>query len=147
MTVLHRGALTLSVPQSATKDLSSLSVLMYGTGGLAYGRVKASTSISQSNNDCILSPGNCIGATAATAGSLSETRTGWTVGGGFEWMFWQRWSAKIEYLYYDLGSVTFNNGQLVTSPGNAPFGPAIVASQSTTKFSGNIARLGVNYHF
>src|SRR5262245_22801488 len=77
--------------------------------------------------------------------SLSETRTGWMAGGGFEWMFWQRWSAKFEYLYYDLGSVTFSNGQLITGGTCSICGPSpsVVNSQSTTKFTGNIVRLGV----
>ena len=38
-------------------------------------------------------------------GSFSDTRVGWTVGGGLEWMFLPNWSAKVEYLYYDLGRV------------------------------------------
>ena len=38
-----------------------------------------------------------------------KTRTGWTVGGGFEYAFAGNWSAKLEYNYMDLGrkSVTF----------------------------------------
>src|SRR5213075_335042 len=31
----------------------------------------------------------------------SQTRAGWTVGGGVEWAFWQNWSAKVEYDFYD----------------------------------------------
>jgi outer membrane immunogenic protein len=123
-------------------------VLLYGTGGLAYGGVKASTSISQSNNDCVNFSG-CVQSSAATAGSLSTTRAGWTAGAGLEWMFAQHWSAKAEYLYYDLGSVTFNNGSLAYTSGSFPTagGPVVISSQSTTKFTGNIARVGVNYHF
>jgi hypothetical protein len=46
------------------------------------------------------------------------------------------------------GSVTFSNGTLVTGVGTAGVGgPAIVASQSTVKFNGSIARVGINYHF
>lgn len=122
-------------------------LLVYGTGGLAYGGVKASTSITQSNNDCVNFGFPCIAPNAATSGSISETRTGWTAGGGFEWMFAPQWSAKVEYLYYDLGSVTFSNGNLVTGGGSLQPTPAIVASQSTAKFNGNIARAGINYHF
>jgi len=47
-----------------------------------------------------------------------------------------------------LGSVTFSNGNLVTGGGVAPVGgPAIVASQSSTHFNGNIVRVGLNYKF
>ena len=36
----------------------------------------------------------------------SDGASGFTIGGGFEWMFAQNWSAKIEYQYYDFGDVT-----------------------------------------
>ncbi len=129
--------------------LATPELLVYGTGGLAYGGVKASTLITQSNNNCALSPLTCIQSSASTAGSFSETRVGWTAGAGLEWMFWQRWSAKVEYLYYDLGRVTFNDGNLVFNSGTLPAagGPAIIAASSSTKFNGNIVRVGVNYHF
>ena len=123
--------------------------LMYGTGGLAYGGVKASTTIAQTNNDCVLFFPLCITPATGTSGSISKTQVGWTAGGGLEWLFQQRWSAKVEYLYYDLGHVTFSDGQLVTGTvlPLAAGGPAVVASNSTAKFTGNIVRFGVNYHF
>jgi outer membrane immunogenic protein len=123
--------------------------LLYGTGGLAYGGVKASAAIGQSNNDCFFSPGTCIQGNTSTAGAFSQTRTGWTAGAGFEWLFTRQWSAKAEYLHYDLGSVTFANGALVTTNGTFPGagGPAVVSSASSTKFSGDIVRVGVNYHW
>jgi opacity protein-like surface antigen len=37
-------------------------------------------------------------------GSVSRTRTGWTVGGGVEWMFTRGWSAFLEGNYMDFGS-------------------------------------------
>ena len=40
-------------------------------------------------------------------GSFSNSRVGWTAGGGVEWLFAPNWSVKVEYLYYDLGSVTY----------------------------------------
>jgi outer membrane immunogenic protein len=123
--------------------------LVYGTGGLAYGGVKASTSISQSNSDCSFTPGACVQPTTGAAGSISQTRVGWTAGGGLEWMFASRWSAKVEYLYYDLGAVNFVNGPLVTSSGTFPGagGPVSVGSGGSAEFRGSIARVGVNYHW
>jgi outer membrane immunogenic protein len=126
--------------------------LAYGTGGLAYGGVKASTSIGQSNNDCSFTPGDCIQSSTSTAGAISQTRIGWTAGAGAEWLFATRWSAKVEYLYYDLGSVTFANAPLVTGAGSLAVvppagGPAIVNSTSTADFKGNIVRVGLNYHW
>ena len=35
-------------------------------------------------------------------------RDGYTVGGGLEYLFTQNWSGKVEYQYYDFGTVTFN---------------------------------------
>jgi outer membrane immunogenic protein len=126
-------------------------LLVYGTGGLAYGEVSTSTSIGQSDNNCAQFPGDCVAPADFTNGSFSNSRVGWTAGGGFEWMFAPNWSAKVEYLYYDLGSVTYSLAPLVNG-GNTftgTVGPinASVLPQSTTRFSGNIVRAGLNYHF
>ena len=62
------------------------SVLLYGTGGLAFGALKAQL-----------------------PGGLSETNTsaGWTIGAGAEFALNQNWSAKVEYLYIDLSEKNF----------------------------------------
>jgi outer membrane immunogenic protein len=124
-------------------------LLVYGTGGLAYGGVSVSTGIAQFNNDCAQFPGNCITSAAFSSGAFSDTRVGWTAGGGLEWMFMPHWSAKVEYLYYDLGNVSYSSGLLATF-GNTFLPNRLVAgvvSQSQTRFNGNIVRAGVNYHF
>ena len=123
--------------------------LAYGTGGLAYGGVKASTSIGQTNSDCSFTPPACIQPSTSSSGAISQTRVGWTAGAGMEWLFASRWSAKVEYLYYDLGSVTFANGPLVTGINTFPGvgGPAVVNSTSSTEFKGNLVRVGVNYRW
>src|SRR5262249_50501059 len=72
----------------------------YLTGSLAYAHVSSSAAITESLG-FLDTP-----AAFGTSGSLSGTRFGWTVGGGLEWMFAPHWSAKAEYLYYDLGSAT-----------------------------------------
>ena len=59
-------------------------VMPYVTGGLAVGEVKA---------------------TPIGFGSVSDTRVGWTVGAGVEAAISGNWTAKLEYLYADLGSV------------------------------------------
>ena len=61
-------------------------ILLYGTGGLAFGALKAQL-----------------------PGGLSETNTsaGWTVGVGAEVALNQNWSAKVEYLYVDLSEKNF----------------------------------------
>jgi outer membrane immunogenic protein len=78
-------------------------------------------------------------------GSFSDTRVGWTVGGGLEWLFLPNWSAKVEYLYYDLGSVSTNF--LLPQHDNASGNNALSVGQTTTRFDGHIVRAGVNYHF
>ncbi len=118
-------------------------LLIFGSGGLAYGGVNSSVSIAQAIND------NSLGA-ALGSGQFSDTRVGWTAGGGVEWMFMPNWSAKVEYLYYDLGSVTYNVSAL--SPaivGGATAGQLAFANaaQASTRFNGHIVRAGVNYHF
>jgi outer membrane immunogenic protein len=121
--------------------LATPTLLIYGTGGLAYGGVNASVAMvgGQSPN---------TGSSAFLgSGAFSDTRTGWTAGGGVEWMFWPNWSAKVEYLYYDLGRVTFNSSATAASllaTGDVVFGNA---HQVSGHFSGNIVRAGLNYHF
>jgi outer membrane immunogenic protein len=113
-------------------------LLVYGTGGLAYGGVNVNLNSFQA-----LSFAGALLPLQGGAANISDTRVGWTAGGGLEWMFMPNWSAKAEYLYYDLGSVT---GSAV----NVAFGgaPTVASvSQFSTRFNGNIVRAGVNYHF
>ncbi len=116
-------------------------LLVYGTGGLAYGGVTANTGIFQQiqGAPAVLNP--WFGA-----GAFSDTRVGWTAGGGLEWMFWPNWSAKVEYLYYDLGTVSYGVSPLISANNaGAPFTAAF--PRSSTRFDGHIVRAGVNYHF
>jgi outer membrane immunogenic protein len=105
--------------------LAAPSLLLYGTGGLAYGNY----------NYTIL--------TANTAppfpGADSTTRVGWTVGAGAEFALSSNWSLKAEYLYFDLGDHT------VTSRG-LPVDPVFSAS-TTFENTGHIVRGGINYKF
>jgi outer membrane immunogenic protein len=116
--------------------------LVYGTGGLAYGGVNSSVAISQQN----LPAGSTIGAPFSSFGSLSNTRVGWTAGGGLEWLFAPNWSVKVEYLYYDLSTATFALSPLTNTftTGGVVYSSAPFAK---TRFTGNIVRAGLNYHF
>jgi outer membrane immunogenic protein len=117
-------------------------LLIYGTGGLAYGRVRSSASFIQTSNV------NNV-PTVSSAGSFSDTRAGYAVGAGGEWMFLDKWSFKAEYLHYDLGSANYGTGgygidEWPTSlPGS---GVAGIATSTRVHFNGNIARFGLNYH-
>jgi outer membrane immunogenic protein len=70
----------------------------------------------------------------------SVTRPGWTVGGGVEWAFWNNWSAKVEYDFYNFNmrNLAFP-GTIADVPEVVP-GIDIKESISTVKF-------GVNYRF
>jgi len=119
------------------------SLLVYGTGGLAYGGVKSSMTANQTNIN--FSPG--IQFNPSASGGISQTRTGWTAGGGFEWMLDPHWSTKVEYLYYDLGNVTYNTLLVDGCPACGTFPFFTNSVQTTTRFNGNVVRVGLNYQF
>jgi outer membrane immunogenic protein len=108
--------------------------LVYATGGVAFGGVNASSALAQSGTN---------GFIGAGGGSFSDTRWGGTFGAGLEWMFARGWSAKAEYLYYDLGNSSF------TYAANSGFFAVPVYQNvvNAVHFQGGLARLGVNYHF
>jgi outer membrane immunogenic protein len=114
-------------------------LLLYGTGGLAYGRVDASANFFASGEDFSGDPFQ-----AQAPASVSKTKIGWTAGAGAEWMFARNWSAKLEYLYIDLGSESAIRDLTVISalPPTADFKVGY-----TWHTRENIARVGVNYHF
>ncbi|MGH6837035.1 MAG: outer membrane protein [Methylocella sp.] len=121
-------------------------LLVYGTGGLAYGGVRSATNVTEQLgfSDTPVPFGN--------GGSISNSRVGWTAGGGLEWLFAPSWSVKVEYLYYDLGSVNYRFPVIQTTQlGSGVFPPGGVetvgVARTTTRFNGNIIRAGLNYHF
>jgi outer membrane immunogenic protein len=116
-------------------------LLVYGTGGLAYGEINASTGVTESLG-FVDTPG-----TFGTFGSTTTTRVGWTAGGGLEWMFWPNWSFKVEYLYYDLGNVTYHTAPLLLTATDIVGTLVADASRTTTRFNGSVVRAGINYHF
>src|SRR3954447_5621690 len=108
-------------------------LLVYGTGGLAYGHGNLSTALTRTLSDGTPA---CAGNNCQ-AGSTSETRVGWTIGGGAEWALANKWTLKAEYLYYDLGSLSHT----MTDPAF----PSIL--NAAVQLKGNIVRGGVNYRF
>jgi outer membrane immunogenic protein len=70
-----------------------------------------------------------------------ESRTGWTVGGGFEWAFAPNWSARVEFDYYDFGSKS--HGFTFTDFNG--LGPETFIA--TIKQQIETLTIGVNYHF
>jgi outer membrane immunogenic protein len=118
--------------------LADPTILIYGTGGLAFGQVSSSTVGAFS----ALGGFTALGETYA--GSASNTRAGWTVGGGMEWLFMPNWSLKWEYLYIDLGKLNYADRCISAICGQAPSAPAYATS---VQFREQVARVGINYHF
>ena len=76
-------------------------LLAYLTGGLAYGGASSNTTLAESVD------GPCGAATSRPCMDRLRAAVGLDVGGGVEYMFVPHWTVKAEYLYYDLGSVTY----------------------------------------
>jgi len=79
----------------------------------------------------------------------THTQSGWTGGAGLEWAFADNWTAKVEYLYVNLGNGSVNcatTNSLIASgtDGIHANGPAIPVSVGLTE---NLFRVGVNYKF
>jgi outer membrane immunogenic protein len=113
--------------------LPSDQVLLYVTGGLAFGEVQSNASFATAT----AFPGGPVIASAASASSANSTRAGWTIGGGAEWVISGPWTAKLEYLYVDLGSVA----NTFTGIGSYP------TLGTSSHITDSILRVGVNYRF
>jgi outer membrane immunogenic protein len=119
--------------------------LVYATGGLAYGRI----SVNGITNVANVTP---LFPNPSVTFSDTSTNKGWTVGGGAEFRLNSRWSAKVEYLYIDLGDVTANG---VIPPSGCYGKPGVICgvtsragSQTVTAHvTDNVIRVGINYHF
>ena len=93
--------------------------MVYMTGGGAWASVRAGQ----------------LNLTGPVNTTETQTLSGWTVGAGLEWQLIGPVTAKVEYLYVDLGTGHFFSTQ--------PNG--IVARDVTTRQ--HIARIGMNYKF
>ena len=124
--------------------LATPTLLLYGTGGLAYGGIDTNVSNYQPWTDASGGGRNYL---IGGNGSFSNTQVGWTGGGGVEWMFLPNWSVKAEYLYYDLGRIS---GTVINNfyGANAAAGDNGIMSASTYqgRATGNVIRAGLNYH-
>lgn len=106
-------------------------VLLYATGGLAITDFKFTSAYSDNAVDAVF-PGGTGSA------SISRVRTGWTAGGGLEWMLAGNWTLKTEYLYLALASKSF----AVPLTNTPAFSQTIFVNAD---FSAHIARVGFNY--
>jgi outer membrane immunogenic protein len=112
-----------------TSDVSSVSTLrgrlgyawdrylLYVTGGGAWVRVRDRWT------DLSLDPGDLR--------EQRKTLSGWTIGGGIEAALWGNWTAKAEYLFVDVGTLSVADDD----------------ASMTFKHHVHLARLGLNYRF
>jgi len=119
--------------------------LLYFTGGGAWEQVKRSPSATTHSGVPV---GSDLGS-IATSPTFTSTRSGFVVGGGYEWLFAQHWTVRGEYLFYDFGNS--DNDVLVfpiTQCGSGPT-PASACNipVTTGKNNVNVVRFGLNYRF
>lgn len=98
--------------------------LFYGKGGVAW------------VGDRYNVPYTFLGSPYSFVGS--ETRTGWTLGAGIEWGFAPRWTARLEYNYYDFGTREITLVNPLDSTGTDP---ANIRQRVQT------VTVGINYRF
>src|SRR5260370_1378629 len=103
--------------------------IAYVTGGLAVGEVMTAGTVSGFDGN---------GKAVNTIVSSHNTKAGLAVGGGIEGRLAGNWTAKIEYLYLDLGTVTVIPAPALNSTTAVAF---------NSRITDNILRVGVNYKF
>jgi len=101
------------------------SVLVYGTAGGAWTSASANVNAN--------APGGSVGL------NLSPSTVGWTAGGGVEVALLNNWTAKLEYLFIDTGSVTS------TAIVPATLGGGTITETAAIRDS--VVRVGFNYRF
>jgi outer membrane immunogenic protein len=111
--------------------LPSENMAVFVTGGLAAARARLSASVVAATAT------ECSPAVGGACGDVSETKTGWTLGGGATWKLDRNWAVKAEYLYYDLGSIQTDM--------QTPTGVTLLTA--TAQFRGNVVRGGLSYQF
>jgi outer membrane immunogenic protein len=112
-------------------------VLLYATGGLGYGDIETNGTI----ND-------------PASFSFSSVKAGWVVGAGVEARIVGNWTAKLEYLYMDLGSVSGGSTDTISTVSgcismtfSCTTSTHTLGSSFNSGFTDNILRVGVNYKF
>ena len=113
------------------------SLLVYVSGAYAYGGASLLTNYSFTNSIATFSP---IDEQQPNHQILS----GWSAGGGAEWMLMPCLSVKLEYVYYNLGPIR-NNFTVTQNISGISVAAAVIESLSI--FSNNVVRVGVNYRF
>jgi outer membrane immunogenic protein len=127
--------------------LATDALLIFGTGGFAFGHVQGSAELSSrvSATQFGGTQINCEAGTPCMVGSTSKFDTGWTAGFGAEWAFTQNLSFKFEYLRVDLGEQNARLNPTIALPAGIAGNPA--PGFGNTRFSNefDVVRIGLNY--
>jgi outer membrane immunogenic protein len=118
--------------------LATPNVLVYGTGGFAYGELHRNDNYNYSFT-FFCSSGSTPNCTPQS-NSMSAIKPGWTAGAGMEMKLWGNWSGRVEYLYMQLAGLGTSNFVL-TSGNPSP----IFLTTTSHNFTDNILRVGLNY--
>lgn len=124
-------------------------LLLYGTGGFAYGRVEQTADYSAAGAVPLtvivtLPPFGfrCTNGTSCFSGRSSVMETGWTIGAGAEWILWNDVSVKLEYNFIDLGDSSY----AIMATGPNPLAPSSTISV-TNRLEFHTVRAGLNWRF
>jgi outer membrane immunogenic protein len=167
MTAVSAGLDYLGTARVRVGYLFTPNILIYGTGGFAYGGAWANVSdagVSTISSDVINSSSGastigCPTFCPAVAqpwnggGRGNALLVGYSAGGGVEWMFMPNWSLKGEAIYYNLGNMNIATTAIAAPAYSKPNGlgnvfvnSGVIGGNTSVNYQGVIARLGVNYH-
>jgi len=125
--------------------VTAANALFYVTGGLAV------------TNEKVNQFSGVLNASSFSS-SISETRLGWTLGGGIEYMLTRNWTIRAEYLHLDFGTAT-GAGTGNVAPGvlgNLPCtatqavitGPGTYTGCSiSSRLTAEVIKAGITYKF
>jgi outer membrane immunogenic protein len=119
-------------------------LMIFGTGGLAIGKVEYSGSTSINDPTGL--------GTYASAVASNHISGGWVAGGGLEWMWGGHWLLRGEYLYYHLnsGQAASSTNPFASGAGVICLGPCPTSATSTYSWSSmnvNQLRAALSYKF
>lgn len=115
------------------------SFMPYITGGVAYSQLSGAIGWTTA--------ATFVGLTSATYGSYSDTKVGWTIGAGVEYLITPNISFKTEYLYSEYGNLSVPVAQIFPGAFGGPSFVAFGTLQSNNDFAVHTVRAGVNWKF
>ncbi len=102
--------------------------LVYGTGGVAIGGIET---------DGVITGVTIAGVPTSNGFSYDRVQFGWTAGGGIEGRVSGNWTAKLEYIYADYGTVR--------GSGSLPTASTPLRVEFASRVTDHVLRVGLNY--